>query len=77
MGGHVACTGEMRKAYSIMVRKPEWKRPLGRPRYRWEVDVRMGIGEKGRECVDWIRLAQDRDQWWDLVNMVMNILVIH
>jgi len=59
--GHVACMGEMRNAYRILVAKPEGKRPLERPRSRWE-DIRMVIRETGLEGVDWIHVAQDRNQ---------------
>jgi hypothetical protein len=67
--------GGMRNAYDILVGKPEGKRPLGRPRHRWEDNIRMNLREIGWEGVDWIHLAQDRDQWWALVNMVMNLWV--
>jgi hypothetical protein len=52
--------GEERKVYKILVEKPEGKRPLGRPRRRWEDGIRMDLGEIGLEGVDWIRLAQDK-----------------
>jgi len=55
--------------YIILVGKPERRRQLGRPRRRWE-DIRVHLRERGSEGVYWIRLAQDRDQWRDLVNMV-------
>jgi hypothetical protein len=51
------------------------KRPVGRPKYRWEDDIRMDIREVGWEGVDWIHLAQDRDQWWAVVKTVMNLQV--
>jgi hypothetical protein len=72
--GHVARMVEMRNAYSILVRKPEGKRPAGRPRHRWE-DIRMNLREVGWEDVDWIHLAQDRDKWQDFVNVVMYLRV--
>jgi hypothetical protein len=59
--------GERRGVYRVSVGKPEGKRPLGRPRRRWEDNIKMGLHE-----VDWIDLAQDRDRWWALVNAVMN-----
>jgi hypothetical protein len=70
--GYVARMGEMRNAYNILVGKPEGVRPLGRPRHRWEVNIRMDLGEIVWEGVDWIHLAQDRDQLRALVNMVIN-----
>jgi hypothetical protein len=57
------------------VGKPEGKRPLGRPRRRWVDNIKMGLGEIGWDGRDWIELAQDRDQWRALVNMVMNLQV--
>jgi len=56
------------------VGKPEGKRPFGRPRYRWEDNIKMDLREVGRGG-DWVELAQDRDRWRALVNMVMNFLV--
>jgi hypothetical protein len=60
--GHVARFGKERKLYNIMMGKPEGKRPLGRPRCRYEDWIGMDIGEIDLRVVDWIRLAQDRDQ---------------
>jgi hypothetical protein len=60
---HVARMGEERKMYKVLVGKPERKRPLGRPRRRWEDGVRIDLREIGLGGVDWIRLAQDRDRW--------------
>jgi len=57
------------------VGKPEGKRPLGRPRHRWEDNIKMDLQEVGYEGMDWIELAQDRDRWWALVNVVMNLRV--
>jgi hypothetical protein len=54
--------GEERKVYTVLVGKPEGKRPLGRPRRRWENGIRMDLREIGMGGVDWIRLAQDRDR---------------
>jgi hypothetical protein len=51
------------------------KRPLGRPRRKWEDNIRVDFREMAWEVVDWIRLAQDRDQWWDLVITIMNLQV--
>jgi hypothetical protein len=64
----------MRNANSVLVGKPEGKRPLVRPRRRWE-DIRMDVGEIGLEVVDWIHLAQNRDQWRAVVNMVINFRI--
>jgi hypothetical protein len=60
--GLVACLGEERNVYKDLVGKPEGKRPLGRPRHRWEDGIRMNLKEIGWENVDWIQLAQDRDR---------------
>ena len=55
--------------------KPEGKRSLGRPRHRGEDNIKMDLQEVGCEGVDWIDVAQDRDRWWALVNVVMNIRI--
>jgi hypothetical protein len=68
--------GEERKVYKVLVGKPEGKRPLERPRRRWEDGIRMDLREIGLGGVDWIRLAQDRDQWRAVVNAVMNLWVL-
>jgi hypothetical protein len=73
--GHVAGMGENRNAYRILVGKPEGKRPLGRPRPRWEDNIKMDLGEIGWGGVDWIDLGEDRDQRRALVNTVMNLRV--
>ena len=67
--------GEGRGVYRVFVRKPEGKRPLWRPRRRWEDNIKMYLQEVGCGGVDWIELAQDRDRWRALVNAVMNLLV--
>jgi hypothetical protein len=72
---HVTCTGEKRNVYRILVGKPEGKRPLGRSRRRWEDNIRMDLRERGWGGMDWIDLAQDRDQWRALVNTVMNFRI--
>jgi hypothetical protein len=59
--------------YKVLVGKPEGRRPLGRPRHRWEDGVRMDLREIGLVGVDWILLAQDRDRWRDFVSAVMNL----
>jgi hypothetical protein len=74
--GHVALLGEERKMYKVWVGMPEGKRPLGRPRCRWEDGIRMDLREIGLGSVDWIQLAEDRDRWWVLVNTVMNLQVL-
>jgi hypothetical protein len=74
--GHVARMGEERKVYRILVGKPERRRPLGRPRHRWEDVIRMDLMELGWGSVDWIQFAQDRDRWRALVNTVMNLRVL-
>jgi hypothetical protein len=58
-----------------LVGKPEEKRPLGKPRHRWEDNIRMDLGEIGWGGVDWIHLTQDRDQFWALVNIIINLPV--
>jgi hypothetical protein len=70
-----ACMGGNRSTYRVLVGNPEGKRPLERPTYRREDNVKMNLKGKGLEGVEWIHLAQDRDQWWDLVNMVKNLQV--
>ena len=72
--GHVARVGEGRGVYRVLVGKPEGKRPLGRPRRRWEDNIKMDLREVGGGG-DWMRLAQDRDRWRALVNTVMNLRV--
>jgi len=73
--GYVAHMGERRGIYRILVGKPERKRPLGRPRHRWEDNIKVDLQEVGCGGLDWIELAQDRDKWWALVNAVMNLWV--
>jgi hypothetical protein len=72
--GHVARMG-VRGVYNILVGRPEGMRPLGRPRRRWEDNIKVNLGEIGFGDVDWIHLAQDRDRWRALVNTVMNLRV--
>jgi hypothetical protein len=74
--GHVARMGEGRNVYRDLVGKPEGKRPLGRPRRRWEDGIRMDLEEIGWGGVEWIHLVQDRDRWRALVNAVMNLRVL-
>jgi hypothetical protein len=73
--GHVACMGEGRGAYRVLVRRPEGKRPLGRPRCRWEDDIKMDLREIGIDGVNWIQLPQDGVQWQACANTVMNLWV--
>jgi len=73
--GHIAHMGERRGVYRVLVGKPEGKRPLGRPRRRWEDDIKMNLQEVGCGGMDWIELVQDRDGWLDLVNALMNLPV--
>jgi len=67
--------GERRGVYSVLVGKPEGKRSLGRPRRRWEDNIKMDFREVGCGGMDSIELAQNRDSWRALVNVVMNLLV--
>jgi hypothetical protein len=67
--------GEGRVVHSVLVGKPEGKRPLGRPRRRWEDNVMMDLQEVGCGCDEWIALAQDRDRWRALVSAVRNLRV--
>jgi len=73
--GHVACTGERRRVYRVLVGKPEGKSPLGRSRSRWKDNIKMVLQEVGCGGMDWMELAQDRDRWRALVNAVMNLRV--
>jgi hypothetical protein len=73
--GHVARMGERRGVYRILVGKPEGKRPLGRPRVRWEDNIKMDLEEVGCEGMDWIELARDRDRCRAIVHVVMNFRV--
>jgi hypothetical protein len=65
--------GEGRGVYRVFVGRPEGKRPLGRPRRRWEYNIKMDLREIGIDEANWIRLAQDRVQWRAFVNTVMNL----
>jgi hypothetical protein len=67
--------GEGRGMYRVLVGKPEGKRPLGRPRYRWEDNIKVDLQEVGCGGMDWIELAQDRGRWQALVDVVMNLQV--
>ena len=71
----MARMGEGRGAHGVLVGKPEGKRPLGRPKRRWEDNIKMDLREVGGGCGDWMELTQDRDRWRALVSMVMNLRV--
>ena len=73
--GHVARIGEGRGVHMVLVGKPEGNRPLGRPRRRWEDNIKMDFQEVGGGCGDWMELAQDRDRWRALVGTVRNLRV--
>ncbi|KAJ4430978.1 hypothetical protein ANN_19571 [Periplaneta americana] len=73
--GHVARMGESRNAYRVLVGRPEGKRPLGRPRRRWEDNIKMDLREVRYDDREWINLAQDRDQWRAHVRAAMNLRV--
>jgi len=73
--GHTACMGEIRNAYNILVGRPEGQRPLGRPRHRLGDNIRMDLREIGWEGMDLMHRAQERDQLWALVNIIMNLRV--
>ena len=61
--------------YRVLVGKPEGRRPMGRPRHRWEDNIRIDLWEVGCGCVDWMELAQGRDRWLALVSAMMNLWV--
>ena len=71
--GHVARMGDGRGVHRVLVGKLEGKRPLGRPRRRWEDNIEMDLQEMGGDYWDWMELAQDRDRWRALVSTVMNL----
>jgi hypothetical protein len=73
MGRACSPNGEKSNAYRILARKPDRKRPLGRPRYRWVNNNKMDLREIGWDGIGWLDLAQERDQLWALVNTVMNL----
>jgi hypothetical protein len=64
---------ERRSVYRVLVGQPEGRRPLGRLRHRWEDNIKMDLRELGCGGMGWIELAEDRNRWWALVNVVMNI----
>ena len=73
--GHVARMSEGRGVHRVLVGKPEGKRPMGRPRRRWEDNIKMELQEVRRGFEDWVELAQDRDRWRALVSTVMKLRV--
>ena len=75
MRGACSAYGERRRLYRFLVRKPERKRLLGRPRRRWENNIKIDFLEVGCGDMDWIELAQDNDRWLALVNAVMSFRV--
>jgi hypothetical protein len=74
--GHVARMRDWRKLYNVLVGKTEGKRPIGRPRRRWQDGIKMDLSEPGQEDVEWFPLIQDKDRWWAVVNAVMNLRVL-
>ena len=71
--GQVARMGEGKGVYRVLLGEPEGKRLLGKPRRRWEYDIKMDLQQVGCEGMDWIELAQDRDRWRALEKAVMNL----
>jgi hypothetical protein len=74
--GHAACMGERRGVYRVFDGRPEGKRPVGRPRCRWEDNIKLDLREVGIDGMNWIQLSQDRFQWKAFVNTVMNLQVL-
>jgi hypothetical protein len=75
VAGNVARLGDKRNTYKILVGTLEGRRPLGRPCRRWVDNIKIDLGEVGWDGMNWINLAQDRDQWRALLNTVMNLRV--
>jgi hypothetical protein len=75
--GHMTRMGEERKVYKVFMGRPKGKRPPWRPKHRWENGIRMDFRETGWEGVEWVQLAQDREQWQAVVNEVMNLGLWH
>jgi hypothetical protein len=67
--------GEDRGVHRVLVRKPEGKRPLGRPKHRWEDNIKIDLQEVGGGRGDWVEVAQDRDRWWALVGTLRDFRV--
>ena len=76
MGGELACMGERRGIYTVLVVKPEGKKLLGRPRHRWEDNIKLDLQEVGCGGMDWIELAEERDRWLACMNLVMKVQVL-
>jgi hypothetical protein len=72
--GHVARMGDRRGAYRVLVKRPEGKSALGRPRRRWEDNIKIDLQEVGWG-MDWIDLVQDKDRWRALLNTIMNLRI--
>jgi hypothetical protein len=72
---HVAHMGEGRGVYRVLVGRPKGKRPLGRPRHRWEENIKLDLGETGIDGANWIHLAQDRVQLQAFVNTMLNLQI--
>jgi hypothetical protein len=73
--GHVACMGEERGVHRMLIGKPEGKRPMGRPRRKWEDNIKMDLQEVEGGRGDWMELAQDREGWQAVVSMVKNLRI--
>jgi hypothetical protein len=73
--GHVVWMGKERRVCRLLMGKPEGKRPMGRPRNKWENNIRVDLQEVGCAGMDWIELAQDRDRWQAIVSAVMKLQV--
>ena len=71
----MVCMGERRGVHRVLVGKLDGKRPVGRPRHRWEDNIKMDLQEVGGGCGDWMEMAQDRDRWQALVSTVRNLRV--
>jgi hypothetical protein len=76
MGKACSTYGERRVVYRVLVGKRDGKRTLGRPRTRWEDNIKMDVQEVGCGVIDWIELPHDRDRWGELMNVVMNLRVL-
>jgi hypothetical protein len=75
LGGECNTYGNSRGVYRVLMEKTMGKRPLGRPKLRWNDNNKMDLQEVGCECMDWIDLSQDRDRWWALSKVVMNLRI--